>query len=111
MSDDAIVKRVIEELQKQRQPVREISLKENISIAVSVVAIIMNVGVLFYFGGRIEQRVTNVETGLLETRIDLKASTTDNARQDVSIASQEAKYGEINRQLSRLETALTGRQR
>jgi hypothetical protein len=80
-----------------------------LAIAVAVVSIIVQVGTLTWYGGRLSQRVDTLEAIQLEQRQRDASLAEDNGRQNVTLGIIGQQYGDISRRLGSIEQKLDQR--
>jgi hypothetical protein len=85
---------------------RERTTPNWLAICVAVLSIVVQVGTLAWYGGRISQRVDNLEAVQVEQRQRDANLAEDNGRQNVTLGIIGQQYGDISRRLSSIESKL-----
>jgi hypothetical protein len=80
-----------------------------LAITVAVISIVVQVGTLTWYGGRLSQRVDTLEAVQLEQRQRDASLTEDNGRQNVTLGIIGQQYGDISRRLGNIEQKLDKR--
>jgi len=80
-----------------------------LAIAVAILSIIVQVGTLTWYGGRLSQRVDTLEALQLEQRQRDASLAEDNGRQNVTLGIIGQQYGDISRRLGNIEQKLDKR--
>lgn len=78
-------------------------------MVVAALSILGNVATVFWWGGRLDQRVTSNERTDEKRDERLHQITVDNARQDSFIAASNVQYSEIMRRLDAIDRKLDAR--
>lgn len=76
--------------------------RDPLTVLAVVVGIVINIGSLAWFGGKVDQRVSNVENEVT----DLKAKATKDAAQDVQIAVIGVQLATISTGVGEIKTKL-----
>jgi hypothetical protein len=92
---------------ERRRPVRNVSNK--VALVVAGLSILGNVATVFWWSGRIDQRVTSNEQDDEKQDSKIAQLGLDNARQDSFIAASNVQYAEIMRRLDSIEGKLDRR--
>jgi len=83
--------------------------RDPLAIVIAVVGLIVQLGVGFYWSGRLENRVTTVEQRLSRAETELPARAAHDGEQDVKIAVSVAQYTEVIGRLDRIEQKMDTR--
>lgn len=86
--------------QKQRDP---------LAIAVAVLSLGVQVGAWFYWGGKMEARMTTIEERVKDTEMRATTLTSENRSQDVTIAVITTQLSAIQSTVSRIDDKLSDR--
>jgi hypothetical protein len=84
-------------------------LSNKLAVIVAGVSILGNVATVFWWSGRIDQRLTSNENADEKRDARIHQITVDNARQDSFIAASNVQYAEIMRRLQSIENKLDQR--
>lgn len=76
--------------------------RDPLTVGAVIIGIIINIGSLAWFGGKVDQRVSNVESDVT----DLKAKATKDAAQDVQIAVIGVQLATISTGVGEIKTKL-----
>lgn len=88
---------------------RPATLSNKLAIIVAGVSILGNVATVFWWSGRIDQRLTSNENSDEKRDARIHQISVDNARQDSFIAASNVQYSEIMRRLDSIERKLDAR--
>lgn len=88
---------------------RHTSVRDNVTLVACIVSLISQVGLIAWWGGRIDQRLAINEKGDEKRDALIEQIQRDNARQDSFIASSNAQYTEIMRRLDAIDRKLDAR--
>lgn len=97
----------VEEAYVERR--RPATLSNRLAVIVAGVSILGNVATVFWWSGRIDQRLSSNENNDEKRDARIHQITVDNARQDSFIAASNVQYAEIMRRLQSIEDKLDRR--
>lgn len=80
-----------------------------LAIIIGFSSIVFQIGTFLWYGGRLSQRVDNLEAVQVEARQRDAAIYEDNGKQNVTLGIIGQQYGEINRRLDGIERKLDHR--
>lgn len=80
--------------------------RDPLAITIAVAGLLVQTGMWFYWSGRLEQRVTNVETTVSATASRSALHLEKDSQQDAQIAVTVAQYTEVLRRLNNIETSI-----
>lgn len=86
-----------------KEATSRIILRENLAIAIAMVTLVVQLGAWFWWGGKMEQRMTNIEQRVDDQAARLEAERDKRGKSDTEVAVIVTQYTEIIKRLDRIE--------